>query len=454
MALVASMEVRGAQINTGVEELLWPAVIVASPFLVVHKLFHGSDSDAIRSAQSEADQILVAHKENIPVSGLYSGPINLRWALYGMLAESRIPLVEIDAAGSAWLLSLAKQPQALIDMATKHKYIGLSLGDEGHPNCFAWNSTADDFTAGPPVRPGTCVLLTFHNELQSNLYLKVDTSEVSNRKLRWDVIDRETKKVLLSVPFWQSQTKDKPLLVSATYRAAHEDYTFVRVIRKLSPVAEPKDREGLPYVANRIRASDNKISRSEVKGDFRPSTLNWQGIEKPRQNERWKDGYKRAITGGKPVIINNKLLVVPQANMIGPACANPLGISCENVKNFVSDTCVLTTKHNAMYEVSNESRSDSSASFGKEMSVDVSCRDFSGNLLWFVRIRPTSLPQSFAFCNDPRLGCYFDPLQAITTKKELVLRGVFTAVGSAEPQPNEELFELAVPLTTLPVASF
>ena len=203
LSLMASMNARGAPINTGVEQLLWPAVVIASPFLLVHELLFGSDSSAISSADREANEILDAYKEQIPVSGLHTGSVNL----YGMLVESRLPFIEIDIAGSVWLLSLAKAPQPLIYQAQRHKYIRLSLGKQEDPNCLTWQSTIDDWTTGPPVRPGTCILAVFDNELQSNLQLNVDASRVSGRKLRWELIDRVTGKVHLSVPFWKARPR-------------------------------------------------------------------------------------------------------------------------------------------------------------------------------------------------------------------------------------------------------
>ncbi len=122
-----SLNVRSAPINTGVEQLLWPAAILAAPFVWVHNLIFGSDLDSTKAANEEANKILAAHTEPIPVNGLYSGSISLRWAMYGLLVESRIPFLEIDTAGSAWLLSQAKAPQTLIPSAEKYKYIRLRL---------------------------------------------------------------------------------------------------------------------------------------------------------------------------------------------------------------------------------------------------------------------------------------------------------------------------------------
>jgi hypothetical protein len=450
LTFIVNIDARAAAINTGVEQLLWPAVIVASPFVIVHDLLFGSDSNAQQSAEKEANKILDAFKEQIPVGGLYTGPVNLRGALYGMLVESRLPFIEVDTAGSAWLLSDVKSPQPLILQAQQHKYIRLALGNQGDGDCVAFGF-ANDWINAPPVRPGTCVLAAFENELQSDLHLRLDTSEVSKRKLRWEVVDRATGKVRLSIPFWESQTSGKPLRVSATYRAAHETYPFVRVLRKLSPAFVPKGSTGRSFVMNKFEepAWAGSNSAVDVKGEFRLPIVDWGAIQGPK-NEYWKEGYERAFASGKPVIINNFLLIIPQNDTVGRACANPGGNRCEFANNSVSDIGVLTATYDKAYSEPEAFRSHDRAPLIHDMSIYITARSFSGSALWHVRISPASLPSSHQVCRNFSLGCYFYPEQATTTASELVVLGKFSSDGDAVGNLPLNEYELVVPLVELP----
>ena len=108
LTLAASWQVRAAQVSTGVENILWPAIIVVAPFVMVHDILFGSDSRSRESADREARKLLDAHPVPLPTLGLYTGPLNLRWALFGLLVERQLPFVEVDVAGSKWLLELPR----------------------------------------------------------------------------------------------------------------------------------------------------------------------------------------------------------------------------------------------------------------------------------------------------------------------------------------------------------
>ena len=176
------------------------------------------------------------------------------------------------------------------------------------------------------------------------------------------------------------------------------------------------------------RESDVLIT--EVQGEFRTPVLALQAIQRPTGNERWKERYERAFTTGKPAIINNVLLLVPQHDEVGRACANPAGKRCEFAKNFVSDMGVLTVGYVAAYKQPEALRAPGVRSVTHGMAVDVAGRTYGGELLWFVSVTPASLPAPFELCNDFSLGCFFYPKHATTTDQKLVIRGVFGAGGN------------------------
>lgn len=446
--LSVGFSVRAAAPDPGIGSLLWPLVIIASPFIVVHDLIYGSDDDARTKAESEANKILGEFKDQISVQGLYAGSINLRSALYGMLVESRLPFIEINTHGSAWLLSLAKDPKPLLTNAEQHKYIRLSLGKQGAPNCFNWT---ENWENQPPVRPGTCLSLTFDDKLQSDVQLSVDVSNIKSRILRWELLDRATGKVHLSVPFWESQTEGQPVRITATYRAAHEDYVFIRTLRKLSPALQPSATSEPPFIMHRFaKRTPEKLDGvvTMIHSEFRAPTLPKLTDADLHKNETWKEGYDRATATGKPVIINNTLLIVPYDDKVGPACAEPDSLKCDFAKNFISDIGVLTSNYVPAYQQPEAMRTRSFAPPPKhDMYVTVVARGFNGNLLWLAHIQPASFPATFQRCNDFSQGCYFYPTQVNTTSDELVIRGKLQDGASFYAKSDE--FELAVPLRKL-----
>lgn len=425
----------------GVENLLWPAIIVTAPFFMVHDLVYGSDELSRKAADAEAGKVLDAFRETVPANGLYTGGTDLRWALYGMLVESRLPSVEVDVAGSVWLLRLAKDPERLIEQAQQHQYIRLTIGSNSNADCFEWKSTIDDWTAQPPVRPGSCLRITFGDELRSNLELRVDATDASRRKLRWQLVDRAAQKLLMSVPFWEAQVKGQPLRVTATYRSVHEDYTFIRILRKLSPHGAPVRADGLPFVMSRPVRRPAPLSPSPVKGEFRALTMDTASLAAPG-NESWPDGYARAVSRKKPVIINNRLLIDPLRDEVGPACDFPA--RCDFACNSLSPIGVLMVNYNPAY--AGESRIPPS-----EMTVTVAARSFDGEHLWFVRITPVALPAGVAACRDLSRSCYFYPEQATTTERELVVSGQFS--GRDVALPRGTYYELVVPLAEVLAAA-
>lgn len=155
LLLSVGFSVCAAAPDPGIGSLLWPFVIIASPFIVVHDLIYGSDEGARKEADAKADAIFEGHNQQIPVKGLYTTSLNLTYSLEGMLVESRLPFIEISSTGSAWLLRKAINPEPLIAKAQEYPYMRLSLGAEGLPNCVTWKTEIKKLTASPPVAPGT-----------------------------------------------------------------------------------------------------------------------------------------------------------------------------------------------------------------------------------------------------------------------------------------------------------
>lgn len=227
---------RAAPINTGLEKLAWPVVIVAAPLLVAADIVAGSDTGAAYKTEKQARRILAQQALRRPAEGVYTGSLNLTDALPAMLADYRLRFVEVDTAGSQWLLEKARDPRPLIEAALAHKHMRLSLGFAGDPACLAWSGRHQDFTALPPVRARRCLLVRFVDQLDSETAIRLDASGVRKRVLRWELLELRSGARLLALPFRQGQTPGRPLV--ATPSARHGMFSAFAGL--LEVVAQPE----------------------------------------------------------------------------------------------------------------------------------------------------------------------------------------------------------------------
>lgn len=449
LATSAIKPVQAAAINTGVESLLWPLVIVAAPVVLVHRLIYGSDEGAREDAEKKANALLQGYTRPIATTGLYAPALNFQRALYGLLLEQRLPVVEVNTAGARWLLELTKSPDAYFDMAAKHPYIRVKLGPSGSPECIVWAKSSDDFTASPPVRPGTCMQLQFVDELQSNVQLELDASQVSHRELKWILSSRESGQPILAVPFWQSQTEGQPVQASVDYRPGWRSSTFVRVVNKLTPVLEPGQAKPYVLAHEGERTKQKEFSTGQkVPGEFRVLTLNWPVV--PDDNalkETWEQAYARAQAAGKPIVWANKWVIDPQRHAFTAACGFPYGKGCEYARQHAFDWGVLSVNWVEAF------RSDLIREQGKpierNMMVKLGARDYSGQALWYAFVEPKSLPVGLEMCADLNEGCYFYVKQIAWMEQELVMRGVFWSKKGMGRQIPKTEFELVAPTVNL-----
>lgn len=447
--LSVGMSVRAAAPDPGIGSLLWPLVIIASPFIVVHDLIYGTDDGARSEADAKANAIFATNDEQIPVKGLYTASLDLTSSIKGMLVESRLPFIEVSTVGSAWLLRQAMNPQPLVAQAQNFPYMRLSLGEKNQPNCFAWASASKEFTAAPPVSPSTCLLVTFTSELQSDLQLDVDTTLVSKRELRWVLIDRINNRTLLSVPFWNTQSDGQPLQAFALYQSASDNNSFSRIIKKLNPKAISVRTDGRPFVLNRMlepTANESLLPRALVQGRFRESKLTWGLVGAADKQATWEKGYSQGVSSGSPTIMNDELVFDPKSSTVGRACAFPPGEDrCRLAWKFATNLGLISTSESASNQApiyktpkTNEEKRD--------MRLNLAIRTYHGQLFWLGEIGVQSYPDSYQVCTDGQYLCLFYPSQAITTEEELIIHGsLVAAIGYGQ----RGSFELVVPLKSL-----
>lgn len=423
-----------AAINTGLEVIFLPLGILVSPLHKLDRLVNGSDDEARKSAEKEAEKIFAASHPPIATTGVYTGALDLRHALKGMLIDSRLPFVEIDAAHAGWLRPWVGSDQALSALKADKKFLRLAFGKEGDPRCGPWQGhyRYELGLDAPPVRPGTCLTAVPSDDLQSSVALGVDASRASKRRLEWVVVDLTQGTRIFSIPFWERQIAGEPLKIWPMYRSAREASPFSRVVEKLLPQTEPTDPAGLPFVMRQIPDSFWDRSgprRLEVAGEVRVPVLEWPRWVPGEPPGGWPRLYARAIEDGKPVI-GNGLLVVPEKDAVGKACAHRSGIT----RCFVSGDRVFTEE----------------TEWAKgTQKVGLHGRFLDGEAFWNLSIELATLPPSLLQCADPALRCSFGTRAITVTSKELVLQGI---VGIAGPYQewNRQEYELVVPLVQLP----
>jgi hypothetical protein len=431
--------------QTGLEDLFIPVAIVAAPFVIVHDLLFGTDTGAFRSTDARSDKILKALPQPIPVQGLYIGPLHVRYGLQGMLVESQLPMVEIDAAGAAWLLALARDPAPLAALATQHPYIRLTIAPDHHPDCFAFKNTQDDITRFHPVRPGHCMRAAFVDTLQSDLALRVDASRVAHRELSWELLVRASGKLLLRLPFWEYQHKGYPLSVSGTYRTAGETFTFARLIQALQPVDALGRAQKAAGIMTRIDYAarrDTPSTSTEVAGYFRAIPPERVAMPWRVANESWPDGYARAYATGMPVILNNSIIILPKTDRVGPACVFARR-DCSFADTFISGDVIMTTTAASVWNT--PAMDDISPSVG----IGVTGRYLDGRLAFDIFIVPATLSAASIGCDAGALTCSFRPDAIERNADQLVVRGRFL-VGRKGGAQTAQSYALYVPALAIP----
>jgi hypothetical protein len=436
ISLVMAMTFARAEApDPGVGALLWPAIVVVGSVAKVHDLIFGSDENSKKAANEEAKKILDAYSEKISVNGLYFDSIYLRFILKELLVAYQIPFVEIDTAGTKWLLSEMRPTAKMINDASNSRFVRLSLGDDTNPDCLEWKYKSDDWTKFIPLRPGACLVAAFENEIHSNLMLRVDASKVSQRELRWELLDSSSNRVLISVPFWESQSEGKP--VSAL---PHISSAFYGIMRKLEPIHVPLNAEQKPYVMTSIKEtaapSERNMDQIRRVGNVRKPQLAWSDISPRAHTESWADAYRRAYRTGAPTLLNAEYLILPREDRFGKVSAE-WGYDLRVVQEYG----LLAAAYSKSYSFSNGETT--------LMNVRVSGRTFTGRMFWNIRIEPDALSGELLACADPANSCDFYPRDIQITDTELVVLGSFGATNHRDIDIKSP-YEWAVPLSELP----
>lgn len=422
---------RAAPINTGLEKFAWPLLIVAAPLVIAHEIAVGSDTGARDKADKQARRILEQQPLRRPAEGVHTGSLDLTQALPAMLTDYRLRFVEVDTAGSQWLLEKARDPGRLVDAALAHKHMRLSLGFAGDPACFDWKDKDQDFTALPPVRNRRCLQVRFVDRLDSEAAITLDASGARKRVLRWELRDRHSGARLLSLPFWVGRTSDGALLARpwATRDRFDAFAGLLQVVAQPANRPHPHMLAWLDYPSGRpARAMEQPlplIAHARLVPPGAPP------LSSPRRHT-WTEAYEEAYAHGRPVLYRKELLVVPGTNLAMPACIFPNVASCRDSFATAQGLVSVSTS-------------------GAE--VEVLRRDLEGRLGWRVRVAAATLPEPVAACTRERLRCRFTPTDAGLDGDALVLRGRLTMYEDERPEAAAAAradIELVVPASALP----
>ena len=415
--------VRAAGDPTGISELFMPFVYLLRPVYMVKTLLFGSDEKSRLNTEAEANRIISELKEPIPVKGLYVGTLNLKFSISGILIDSRIPFVETDIAAAQWLIEQAAQPKELMAGASGNVYLRVSLGEKGNLHCLKWKSPNDDWANKVPLRPGTCLKVTFEKNLLSEVELRVNTEKVPNRQLRWELLDRTSGKVLLSLPFWQPQTENSPLSVSTNYRERYENSPFSKFIKMLKPSPENLNSDGKSFVLSwNDPHYHGHVETVYLTAKTTPASVAWPEME--RKNESYEQGYRRAYDSNKAVLINNHLVFLPKLDKVGNQWPFTFGPRAVDDRFFVT----------AQYQP------------GK-LNVKIFGYLYDGAQLWNAEIAPDIIPEDVKVCEEKNSSCYFFPSAIRITGDSLIVLGSYELPRN---QHSKKIYEWSVPLDRLP----
>lgn len=391
---------------SGVSDLLLPAAIILAPVIVPLNFLFGDKNPRLTAyAQKKADALLAEQKTPIPFKGMYTGGIDLSRAIEGMFVGGQIPFVEIDTAGSKWLIEQSGSPKPLVDQALENPYIRLELAQEGDPACFVWKSENNNWTQRIPVRPGTCLSVSFTKTLSSDVQVKVNTSNAGQGELLWEFSERATGKLLLAVPYWQGQMPDKTPRISPSYGPEFnaDDHTrFAGSIRKFIASSRPMASDGRPYLLTWVYWSTREAPTTKVTAHVKVSDKLW-----PHDASRndWKSAYRHAYETGNATLAGWKYILFPENNSVG--------------KLRIDDFGFATLEKNLLF---NMPRSADRVSATARASL------LNGKAVWNLRIQPDVIPEQLL----DRQGCSFRTSVVELSAEDLILKGnIYCSAGEA-----------------------
>ncbi len=312
----------------GIDNVLWPLVVVTAPFGILQRLIFGSDRDSIAKADARAREQLKKIDKPFETNGLYVGPIHIRDAFYGLLIDAKLPFVELDVTGSKWLFEEMEDPRPLLaEITERQPYIRIELAPSGTPGCVDLRKYGRFWhrVHGHEIQPASCLSFSFISELSSDLKLSVDFKRAPNRELSWVLQRMTTNEILVSVPFWQRQVEGQPLQASASYSVAGDSSVFANLIRKLHPASSVKGVNGRPLVLSRGRnlSFGMDLPAYRTSGTIEP--IDPQPYVNPAPGSDWASVYERGLATSLPQKVpNSRFIFLPRDHELRDLISNQL----------------------------------------------------------------------------------------------------------------------------------
>lgn len=307
---------------SGLSNLLWPLVIIASPYLLIRGEVSGDAADrrAMEQRRKEADILYRTQRPPVAAEGVYIGKLPLKDALRGIMAFRRVPIVELDSAGARWLLEQAADPKPLVAQAVQHPYIRLGIGERGSATCLAFPER-NDWTRSIPFTPGRCLSISFEDTLVSDVELKLVDSRRSERTLEWQLRRRANEEVLERMPFWTPQRHGAAVAFRAEYdgNSRPNESEFKAVVTLLNPLREQVDVSGRPVIlrwSNGMEFARSIGSSVLLKWSVPLSPVPADWTYPRKELLLWEDAVVRAYRGGQPLLVNERFVILPDEDRV------------------------------------------------------------------------------------------------------------------------------------------
>jgi hypothetical protein len=399
--------------------------------LLTGMLFYGFySSDAYQAElqrewneKAKKESILIlANQDQIQVNGLYiqSTPIT-KSGLKRMLIERQLSFIEGNVRDSSWWTPIISRN--IKEKKKDNLYFRLFFGPADSPDCVSW----EGFTNKVPVRPGTCLRLTFDKRLLSDT--KLENRKNEREKMGWlmEVSRIHDNKPIASIPFREFKFGLRNHMEHELDKeCVNKTCAYIKLIDKL--VQDTKtlnlNTEGkLYFVPNRLG----------LQGDYEKGVIHLTPSVKvrPAQTDlvkekylHWEKGYQWARTSNRPTVIDERttyLVYLPKTDEIYAYL------------DYGPEALIATDR----YFFGLHSRAD---------KTEIRVRSYAKTNSWIIIPKPVSHPDEAVSCIASR-NCNFKPEGLKVTDSDMIVVGRY--VGRGNSDYRSEKYEWIVPMSEL-----
>lgn len=299
-----------------------PVIILGYPFALVHELFSSEAANARASRQwdDKRQGLYWAARPPVPVRGLYVRQVSFQGAFRDTLGYLAIPFVEMDSASAGWMLATFTDPDGAARETQQHRYVRVAIAEQGDSRC-RLHGRDDPWVAGRPFPARRCLAVEFVDQLASDVELRLDASRLQDRHLEWQLVDRASQEVKVSLPFWPrppaSNVSDGNV-AQYKYAVWGAMDALPMALRQLSPPPPAKDSQGIPMTLRWVMAHHDpgtpKTSKSihAALGDVHPARL----IKMSAGAVPWATQVDQAYDSRLGLVVDDRYALLPTKDLV------------------------------------------------------------------------------------------------------------------------------------------